>query len=52
MESALLQVKIDELNKQVLHIKSTLYNVISNIRNSAEEGDYEEIIAECDRWQL
>lgn len=46
----MLQQRIRELEGQVLHIRSTLTNVMANIRIAAEEEDYDEIKSICDQW--
>lgn len=50
-EVAFLKQRINELEGQVLHIRSTLTNVMANIRMNADEQDYDEIMAICDQWE-
>ena len=44
------QQKIEQLEQQILYIRSTLLNVIYNIRQAAEDSDYDEIAAKYNRW--
>lgn len=50
LEEGLLKARIADLEAQVLHIRSSLANVISEIRQAAEEEDYDEIKSLCDDW--
>lgn len=52
IEIHMLKVKIAEHEQRLHHVKSTLLNAIANIRQAAEDQDYDEIISECDRFEV
>lgn len=50
-ETIILQQRINDLERQINHIRSVMLNVMAEIRIAAEEEDYDEIISICDEWE-
>lgn len=46
----MLKARINDLELMINHSRSTVLNLLAEIRVAAEEEDYDGIIAICDQW--